>query len=641
MAITIKNINNSDGIFYKLCASTSGEEHTTTSAANGDTTITIKNTRTVNNQEVDRENDAKVRYLTTLNNNTFANSIVIEFKWNDTDAHQEVVLMVPDKVIDKIVWTNGTTEFNENSGWQDISSGGTVSVSITFNESGAVSSHSPATNLTLYGYYVSKLGYKWLGDGRVEDSENKVGSWNYPGKARHRATSTISPDYVWSNQKYYKDFTFTQPDEIPNYYIMIAYKGYMAGIGHILIIEPSNIFQDQHSYYNNGPVDWQERFRLRYTLYAVYDDGTSPGIKEDQKRANNERTNDNNKSDAYSYAMWVKFQNQEIDTYDLTWYRWNGSAEATTDAYILLDSGKRPLQLSIAEGVKIEPPNVWGYTHQRKGSETIIFNKDTESFSGYWYRRNGNSGSNWGTTRLSNDTVKQITMGTQALSFAAIVEPKQRNITYNKHNNNSDPTEVTYTLPHGTNLTINPYGNLGEIGGSQAEHIRPDNGAQFVATASRSSYSVTVTKDMKIKDPTADGYKFIGWDKSDDGKTLTAVWEPDTVKIIYEPNGGGGTSKEYNVVYNERHQIKTIDEVNFTAPAGKKLVYWNTSRDGSDAKKYYPGKYIIMTKNITLYAIWGSPWRKVKWIWVYEPDRPDGPNDDSGWKRHKVWVNIK
>lgn len=645
MDITIKSLDN-----IKLCASTSSYSGTGTNNDAGGTTITISYDST----------KAWVHYLQTPSTKkSFENSIAIAFRWGENSekaVNQEVILMVEKqagKRIKSIIWKVNNTVFNEDSAWIQVGSNSTITAKVNYENTTGTNNHGTITNLQLYGYYVSKVGYTYLGGGSVLTPNKKVGSWNVPGKAYHRETSNY-PGHSWSGVYYYKDFNFTPPEELPNYYIMIAYKGYKQGIGHIQIVESgtNNFHQDQNSYYNGGYADWGVvNYRCRYSFYSIYSDEVVPSIGTDYNYAEIERNNQTvternqvvvSRQIAQPYAMWIQFDNPNLTLYNIKWYRWKGSATATEEKYqgkekyLLLDSNKQQLALKRVKDSKLTVPNVFGYSHYYTYSDDTvieIFNATSERHTGKWYQKT----SSWNTSSpKTNSQVEDISV-TSDLSFAAIIEPKTYNITYK---DKDIKATKTFTVNHGTTLTINPYGNLG---GGTATHKYPHQDGSYTGTG---SYNVTVTKHLEVEDPTSSlGWRFIGWIRN--GNTLTAYWEPNTIQLTYNANNGARPvpTVSEDVNYNTSYTIKAHDNpsLGFTPPTGKPyFVSWNTAENGSGIS-YTPGQKKKFTSNTTLYAQWGSPWKKVKAIWIYSDTQITGrigiKQGNGYWYPYKPWVH--
>ena len=74
--------------------------------------------------------------------------------------------------------------------------------------------------------------------------------------------------------------------------------------------------------------------------------------------------------------------------------------------------------------------------------------------------------------------------------------------------------------------------------------------------------------------------------------------------VTYDPNGGTGTVADSNR-YAQNKLAKVLSSDGLTAPEGKVFLGWNTKADGTDEMKY-PGSSVLVTGNITLYAVWGN-----------------------------------
>ena len=74
--------------------------------------------------------------------------------------------------------------------------------------------------------------------------------------------------------------------------------------------------------------------------------------------------------------------------------------------------------------------------------------------------------------------------------------------------------------------------------------------------------------------------------------------------VTYDPNGGTGTVADSNR-YAQNKLAKVLSSNGLTAPEGKVFLGWNTKPDGTDEMKY-PGSSVLVTGNITLYAVWGD-----------------------------------
>lgn len=74
--------------------------------------------------------------------------------------------------------------------------------------------------------------------------------------------------------------------------------------------------------------------------------------------------------------------------------------------------------------------------------------------------------------------------------------------------------------------------------------------------------------------------------------------------VTYDPNGGTGTVADSNR-YAQNKLAKVLSSDGLIAPKGKVFLGWNTKADGTGEMKY-PGSSVLVTGNITLYAVWGN-----------------------------------
>ena len=74
--------------------------------------------------------------------------------------------------------------------------------------------------------------------------------------------------------------------------------------------------------------------------------------------------------------------------------------------------------------------------------------------------------------------------------------------------------------------------------------------------------------------------------------------------VTYDPNGGTGTVTDSNQ-YAQNKLAKVLSSDRLIAPEGKVFLGWNTQADGKGEMKA-PGNSVLVTGNITLYAVWGN-----------------------------------
>lgn len=582
---------------YKLCASTSSIYGTKVDYSNDEhTKIKVS---------CDTQSSGRVVYLPDSNNVKFPNSIAIKIYWGSsgTSLPQEVFVMVPAGKITGVTWKVGSTTFNQNSNPVSVSNNGNVTVQVTIDTSIA-SDHNPISNLSLYQYYVSKKGLGYKGNGQVVESDTTVGSIKNPGKALHHGGTSNH----WSGNKgstsFYKSFVFTPPSSKPNYYLMIAYKGWYANqIGHIQILDKkANSLIDKSAYWDDG---WGKY--IRYSFYAVYSDGVVPGFEDDYDDAQYDRTHTNNNK-AVEYAMWVQFADPG-NLVDVSWHKWKSSSSQP----ILKDGNGQDLIYKIKSGNYVSTIPNFDFPSNYNNNDTA-----SENFTGNWYKKTTGG---WSSSTITSATVEATKATATTTSFAAVFETAKYKITYKGSNGSS----ANFTVDYNTTLTINPFGNLPN--GKSATHTKPTGGS-FTATYSDQSYTVAVKSDLTVADPVCSSYVFEGWTKS--GNTLTAKWHPAQITVTYNKNGGSGTMATVTVNYNTNY---TIVNNEFTPPSGKYFEGWAANADGTGTK-YAVGRNYKFTQDTILYAQWGNPWKRVKYVWIYN-------TADNKWHKYSPWVQTK
>lgn len=137
------------------------------------------------------------------------------------------------------------------------------------------------------------------------------------------------------------------------------------------------------------------------------------------------------------------------------------------------------------------------------------------------------------------------------------------------------------------------------------------DGGTPVAPAENIRYGMPVTKP---KDPTCDGYSFIGWML--DGKpysfesgvsqdlTLKAQWRSlGGFRVRYDLNGGSGRAPEDLNGYYENTEAEAKAPSEAVAPEGKVFIGWRRTDTG---ERVYPGGILTVPGDVTLSAEWGD-----------------------------------
>lgn len=74
--------------------------------------------------------------------------------------------------------------------------------------------------------------------------------------------------------------------------------------------------------------------------------------------------------------------------------------------------------------------------------------------------------------------------------------------------------------------------------------------------------------------------------------------------VTYNENGGSGSMTDESSPYDNAAKV-TVKANTFTAPEGKKFVFWNTKADAS-GDSYDEGDTFFIYKDTVLYAIWSE-----------------------------------
>ncbi|MBQ6661798.1 MAG: InlB B-repeat-containing protein [Lachnospiraceae bacterium] len=241
-----------------------------------------------------------------------------------------------------------------------------------------------------------------------------------------------------------------------------------------------------------------------------------------------------------------------------------------------------------------------------------------------------------------------------AITLYAVWKPIQYTIKYDANGGGGIPDPQTKI--HGTNLTLSSkeptrtgYNFLGWATSSSAKTAQYTAGATFTANANTTLYAVweiqkytiafnanggtgapgsqikTYGTDLTLSSvkPSKKGYSFQGWATTasattvkyaagakytaNANATLYAVWKIDTYKLQYNANGGTGTlPATVTVNYNE---TVTVERVQVTRK-GYYFLGWATTASATSAQ-YKSGASIVMTGNVTLYAVWQAKLNKI------------------------------
>ena len=157
----------------------------------------------------------------------------------------------------------------------------------------------------------------------------------------------------------------------------------------------------------------------------------------------------------------------------------------------------------------------------------------------------------------------------------------------------------TVTYVEGTNVTTD---NQKYVSGSSARVLPPKNSENFRAWEMEDGKliypgdKITVTKNIRL--------------------TAVYTYKPQTVTITYHYNFGDSTQIYEDSGYpkNTNATVKSLGEVNFTAPTGYEFRGWATTLYGN--VKYRPNDPVFVDANDDndLYAVWQVKTYTVTWV---------------------------
>ena len=147
------------------------------------------------------------------------------------------------------------------------------------------------------------------------------------------------------------------------------------------------------------------------------------------------------------------------------------------------------------------------------------------------------------------------------------------------------------------------------------------NGGKGSVAAITALYGATVT--IPKASLTREGYYFMGWAESatatavqyktgntltlTGAKTLYAVWKAQTRKLTFDANGGTGTlPATVSVAYGTK---ATVGKGSLSRE-GYYFMGWATTKTAS-AAEYKTNSTIVLTDNVTLYAVWKVQTKKL------------------------------
>ena len=285
-----------------------------------------------------------------------------------------------------------------------------------------------------------------------------------------------------------------------------------------------------------------------------------------------------------------------------------------------------------ADGTGTDYPADSTYTLPASGTDTLYAQWDPNTVT-LAYDANGGSGA---PNDQSGDAFSDVTVSDTT--------PTREGYSFTGWNTAADgtgvdyPADSTYTLPASGTDTLYAQWNQDVVG--QATLAYSANGG----SGAPGDQSGDASSDVTVSDttPTREGYSFTGWNTAADGTgtsyagndsytlpasgtdTLYAQWDPNTVTLAYDANGGSGAPNDQS---GDSFSDVTVSDTTPTRE-GYSFTGWNTAADGSGVDYPADSTYTLPASGTdTLYAQWDPNTVTL----AYGANGGSGaPNDQSG-----------
>ena len=285
-----------------------------------------------------------------------------------------------------------------------------------------------------------------------------------------------------------------------------------------------------------------------------------------------------------------------------------------------------------ADGTGTDYPADSTYTLPASGTDTLYAQWDPNTVT-LAYDANGGSGA---PNDQSGDAFSDVTVSDTT--------PTREGYSFTGWNTAADgtgvdyPADSTYTLPASGTDTLYAQWNQDVVG--QATLAYSANGG----SGAPGDQSGDASSDVTVSDttPTREGYSFTGWNTAADGTgtsyagndsytlpasgtdTLYAQWDPNTVTLAYDANGGSGAPNDQS---GDSFSDVTVSDTTPTRE-GYSFTGWNTAADGSGVDYPADSTYTLPASGTdTLYAQWDPNTVTL----AYDANGGSGaPNDQSG-----------
>lgn len=270
------------------------------------------------------------------------------------------------------------------------------------------------------------------------------------------------------------------------------------------------------------------------------------------------------------FLGWTYWNDQGAPTFTA---KWALEQDLGSVAYNKLSSfAKQTLPDSEAQDANIVAQNSEYFEIQREGNNTFTVKPKDELSVGTY-----------------EETIRLVYQGNNSLFKAyqvtlTVTESANVTVSYTGEDNHAAQAAV----PAGTTITIDPNGGTYDDSGDY--------------TNRQDRFTVAVTENIRLADPTKVGAAFAGWTYNDEENTFTAKWTANQYTVTFQYNNGTQDNETQQVAYGE---TVAAPEKNPTY-LGHTFTGWYLNSNG-DSSLDESEKYTFstpITGDITLDAGW-------------------------------------
>ena len=282
----------------------------------------------------------------------------------------------------------------------------------------------------------------------------------------------------------------------------------------------------------------------------------------------------------------IKLKDNEFIRVGYTFKGWNTKSDGSGTSYTNGQEVSLTTDLTLyaiweVNKYKVKYYSFFNETEEFIKEEEFTYDIESELMDAYENTPQGYNFKEWndktdgsGTKYLPKQKVKNLTDDSE-IALYAIYEPIMYKVVFNSNNGNNETIEQLLTYDEEKNLNQN---------------IFIKEGYKFISWNIKEDGSgLTYTDGQRVKNLTT----------NDSVINLYAQWEKITYTLKFDANGGIGTMKDQQYIYDTLQQITK----NTYSKTGYYFKEWNTRPDGTGSS-YQDEKEIKINDTLTLYAIW-------------------------------------